>query len=921
MDKFNENQKKVIETIDAPLLVIAGPGSGKTRTLVERVSYLINKKNIKAENILLATFTEKASKELITRISMNIGLGIDISDMYIGTIHSICLRIIDENIEYSYLKRNYKVLDDLEQKFFIYKNMKKFLNIEGSLEFFEFLEKVKYWDRAVELKKWIDRINEEGIDIAEKIGDKRLNYLKKVNNLYKDLLFQENVVDFSNIQFECYRILSENIEVLKEIRKKINYIMIDEYQDTNLIQEKIFLLITGEKNNICVVGDDDQGIYRFRGATVKNILNFEQKFEKGNFKKIELNINYRSNRDIVDFCNKWTDCLYWDGWRYKKELVSGKEIKNKTLGVVKISVKTSENDLKEKIYKFINKLKTTNKIQDYNQIAFLFKSVRNKKVLRLMEYLENKGIKVYSPRSNMFFSREEIKFCVGILLCVFYQSKPFLKNTYYRECFDKVVKEMETDLEFREYIKKMRNKTKSLNYDVENFFKILYSFIRFKSFRKYLDLKEDHILENRKTYNIGIFFNLVNKFDRICELERIKKEDIARVVNYFFGNHLIYLKNSGISEYEDIKEDAPKNSISFLTFHQSKGLEFPIVIVGSLESGPRFIMNEKQENLEFEIMEEFEPKERIKEFDFWRVYYTAFSRAQNLLALTCVEYPKIPIPNFAFQKVYNELSDISQEEFELSKLNLDSYEEKTIKESFSFTRHINLYNKCPRLYKLVNKYKFPELKTEELIYGELVHICLEEVNKMGKNNKKLSIQEVKDKYTKFYNDLQKRYNINLEDKLLKLGMENILDYYINYLDELGKIKGVEERIILSDEKYIIEGIVDLVIEKDGKLGIIDFKTGKLNEYTKEYEEQIQIYAYLLEKKYSKKISKGIIIYINECKDKKIIDVDLNEELILKTMDKFKRTANKIVNREYETGYLDKRACEYCNFRNYCKSYL
>ncbi|MGB0405166.1 MAG: ATP-dependent helicase [Fusobacterium sp.] len=292
MDKFNENQKKVIKTIDVPLLVIAGPGSGKTRTLVERVSYLINEKNIKAENILLATFTEKASRELITRISMNISLNKDISDMYIGTIHSICLRIIDENIESSYLKRNYRVLDDLEQKFFIYKKMKYFLNLDGSLEFFQFLEKAKYWDRAIELKKWIDRINEEGIDVAKEIGDERLEYLKKVNELYKKMLFKENLVDFSNIQLECYRILIENSEVLKKIREKINYIMIDEYQDTNLIQEKIFLLITGEKNNICVVGDDDQGIYRFRGATVKNILKFERNFEKDLCEKIDLNINY-----------------------------------------------------------------------------------------------------------------------------------------------------------------------------------------------------------------------------------------------------------------------------------------------------------------------------------------------------------------------------------------------------------------------------------------------------------------------------------------------------------------------------------------------------------------------------------------------------------------------------------------------------
>lgn len=921
MDKFNKNQKKVVETTDSPLLVIAGPGSGKTRTLVERVSYLINKKKVKSKNILLATFTEKASKELITRISAKISGQIDIGEMYIGTIHSICLRIIDENINYSYLKRNYRVLDDLEQKFFIYKKMKDFLNVDGSLDFFQFLEKRKSWDKAVELKKWIDRINEEGTSVVKDIGNERLEYLKKVNTLYKKMLFKENIVDFSNIQFECYRILIENSKVLEKMREKINYIMIDEYQDTNLIQEKIFLLITGEKNNICVVGDDDQGIYRFRGATVRNILKFEKNFEDGKCKKIELNINYRSNEDIVNFCNNWNKCLYWGGWRYGKELVSGKETKNKTLGVIKISVKTSEEDWKKKIYKFIKKLETSKKIKDYNQIAFLFRSVRNKKVLRLMEYLENKNINVYSPRSNMFFFRDEIKFCIGILLCVFYQSKDFLKNTYYRECFDRALKELEDDLELRKYIKNLRNRTKSLDGDFGNFFEILYSFIGFESFRKYLDFQEDHILKNRKTYNIGIFFKLINKFDRICQLEKIDKENIDKVVNYFFASHLIYLKNTGISEYEDIKEYAPSNSVSFLTFHQSKGLEFPIVIVGSLESGPDFIINEKQEKLEFQIMEEFEPQERIKEFDFWRVYYTAFSRAQNLLALTCVEYPKIPVPHFAFKKVYETLKDVDQDDFEISKLNLDETKENYIKEKLSFTNHINLYDNCPRLYKLVHDYKFPEVKTKELIFGELVHISLEELNKIKFESKSINIQEIKEKYMDFYKYLYKKYNIKLETSILEEGFTKVLDYYKNYMEKLGIIKDVEKKVTLTEKEYIIEGIVDLVVEKNGHLEIVDFKTGKNSGYKKEYEEQIQIYAYLLEKKYSKEILVGKIFYINEEKEKRVTYVNLDNEAILKTINKFKKIATEIIRKNYKTGYLDKNMCEYCSFRSYCKNYL
>ena len=291
------------------------------------------------------------------------------------------------------------------------------------------------------------------------------------------------------------------------------------------------------------------------------------------------------------------------------------------------------------------------------------------------------------------------------------------------------------------------------------------------------------------------------------------------------------------------------------------------------------------------------------------------------MALTCVEYPKIPVPHFAFKKVYGNLKDVVQDEFEISKLNLDETKENYIKEKLSFTNHINLYDNCPRLYKLVHEYKFPEVKTKELIFGELVHISLEELNKIKFENKSINIQEIKEKYMDFYKYLYKKYNIKLENFILEEGFTKVLDYYKNYMKNLGIIKDVEKKVMLTEKEYIIEGIVDLVVEKNGHLEIVDFKTGKNSGYKKEYEEQIQIYAYLLEKKYSKEILVGKIFYINEEKEKKIIYVNLDNEAILKTINKFKKIATEIVRKNYKTGYLDKDLCKYCDFRSYCKNYL
>ena len=329
---LNEKQKEAVTYVNGPLLIIAGPGSGKTRTLVERVSYLLNKVGAEPKNILLATFTEKASRELITRVSENIKNNINLSEMYIGTIHSICLRIIEENMEKSVLQRNYKVLDSLEQRFFIYSKMKIFEQTEGFEKFFQGMNAVNRWKKAGILQKWIDKINEEKLDNEKviKSSNSKIVFLNEIHKIYKGLLYEENAIDFSNIQLECYRLLTENPDILKKIHNEIKYIMIDEYQDTNSLQEKLFLLIGGERKNICVVGDDDQGIYRFRGATVRNILHFQKNFSEGECKKIELDINYRSNSDIVDFCNKWNEQLNWDGWRYEKNIVSGKERINNT---------------------------------------------------------------------------------------------------------------------------------------------------------------------------------------------------------------------------------------------------------------------------------------------------------------------------------------------------------------------------------------------------------------------------------------------------------------------------------------------------------------------------------------------------------------------------------------------------------------
>ena len=222
---------------------------------------------------------------------------------------------------------------------------------------------------------------------------------------YNSLLTKENLMDFSSIQTEAYRLLCEHDDILQEMRSKITHIMVDEYQDTNFIQEQIIFLLAGEQKNICVVGDDDQGLYRFRGATIRNILEFPQKFAEGECRVIPLVINYRSNSDIVDFYNEWmatTDGakfkFRWDNFRYDKRIEPHEKTTLHSPAVVKLAGVDDTDEWHEKILQFIKDLKASGKLTDYNQIAFLFNSVKHPRVTALARFLEENHINVYSPR-------------------------------------------------------------------------------------------------------------------------------------------------------------------------------------------------------------------------------------------------------------------------------------------------------------------------------------------------------------------------------------------------------------------------------------------------------------------------------------------------------------------------------------------
>lgn len=374
----NEAQRSAISTTDGPLLIIAGPGTGKTYTLVKRIVYLIIEKDVLPEEIMIATFTEKAAKELITRITNElyaIGVSVNLNEMYIGTFHSICLRILKDHLEYTRIKKNYRMLDNFDQQYMVFQKINRFRN----LPYFDviFDKKQGAWRQAGEIVKYVNNLAEELVDIDEMQGDADEHIVAVANIMkqYNTLMEDENLIDFSSIQTEAYKLLIEEPSILEEIQQKIKYVMVDEYQDTNYIQELLVFLIAGKNKNICVVGDDDQGLYRFRGATIRNILEFPGHFAEGECKQVKLVTNYRSERQIIDFYNKWMSTtdgraydFMWKNFRFEKKIVPPEGKKAAKVGVIKCSGKDLLDDWYEQVYSFITQLKSSGVLTDYNQI-------------------------------------------------------------------------------------------------------------------------------------------------------------------------------------------------------------------------------------------------------------------------------------------------------------------------------------------------------------------------------------------------------------------------------------------------------------------------------------------------------------------------------------------------------------------------
>ena len=934
---LNEEQRRIVLHDQGPMMIIAGPGSGKTRCLTLRAMNLLLLKKATPQEVVLCTYTEKAAFEMQDRLSSiarRVGYSEDIAQVRIGTIHGICNRIIAENLhrlpasdqQMPPLGNTYETLDRISQGLLIFENLEAICG--RSLQFF-----VNRWGSrwaiAKHLQKYFEKITEELIAIRLLLSepDYLLQNLAHAYREYQRLLVKNNCLDFAHLQKMAYWLLHDP-RTASTITRGIGYVLVDEYQDTNHIQEQILVKLASRTNSICVVGDEDQSLYRFRGATVQNLRNFPHNF--GNGKKVEfvlLTANYRSHPAIVGAYDSWMASIDWGSYRSGKKIQSCAEKRFVQYPAVLSILGQDPYDEALRFAEFIAFLKDNGKITDYNQVALLLNSVKTFRSDVYVQALQEKGIEVFCPRAGNYFDQEEVQLLIGCFARILQYagglSRETVGHTYLKQYLDLCSTQLadacarhdalEAHLLACEAELAQLAAGQWLDRRLADYFYALLAAEPFALFLK----------EEGKMLNLVNFSQLLEKFEKYYRYQGIGSENRAELASYFFNRFLCLLHEDKMDQYEDPEQPFPADRVLVMTIHQAKGLEFPVVAVGSLDRQVSSAEEIDKTLQRFYKGRQSEPADKIPLFDFMRLYYVAFSRARDLLVLTGNQQKKIsPRFNGIFQGLpaWPEARDdlLATGSFERGKRG-------ATKPRYGFTSHIALYETCPRQYLYYRQYKFAPSRPADTFFGLLVHQTLERVHRIVLDGRLaiLTEEKLREIFDQTFAFLSKTRMRAAEAHEKEKAFGQVLNYFRQNQREIRQVRQVEERVSLDKHEYILTGVLDAVIERDGAREILDFKTGRRPDEDSTYlewcERQLYVYAHALEQRDRIRPERLLLYWTEEpLKEDALVIFLYKEDKIKRAVEQFDMKVTHIQAREFDvTMPPHPDICRKCDMRSLC----
>ena len=614
LEKLNSEQRKAVEHIDGPLMVIAGAGSGKTRVLTYRIIHLLENK-ISPFNILALTFTNKASKEMRNRIDSIVSNNIS-RDLWMGTFHSVFSRILRIEAQRLNYPTNFTIYDSDDAKSLI-RSIIKELNLDKDIYKFSMIA-----NRISALKNNFithDKYNNHNELVQTDKIAKRPDF-HRIYTLYTKRCLQARAMDFDDLLLNTYKLLDNYPDILLKYQSKFRYILIDEYQDTNHVQYLIIKKLAALNENICVVGDDAQSIYSFRGAKIQNILNFKADYP--DFKSYKLEQNYRSTTTIVETANS---LIQHNENQIPKEVWTDNEEGEKII----ICKCGSDNDEGRLVANTIFEIK----MQEYAQpkdFAILYRTNAQSRALEESLRKQNIPYKIYGGLS--FYQRKEIKDILAYCrLTVNPNDEEALKrvinypgrgigNTTLQKL---VVYANNKNTSIWNIINNLKNFDHNINKGTAQ--KLEQFALLIQNYQAQLETKDAYFLVEHIAKSSGIFNDLYNdkspegvsRFENIQELLNGIKDFCENTEKNSLTE---YMTDVALLTNQDNEKEEDLNKVTLMTVHAAKGLEFPYVFIVGLEQNlfPSMMSGDSQENLE---------EER-------RLFYVAITRAEKRLFLS-----------------------------------------------------------------------------------------------------------------------------------------------------------------------------------------------------------------------------------------------------------------------------------------------
>lgn len=932
IEELNEEQKRAVSHGDGPLLIVAGAGTGKTRVITNRFVYLVKQGMAKPDEIWAVTFSEKAAGEMEERIDRLLPYGY--FDLWVTTFHSFCKRVLEEYGLDIGLSTDFKLLDNTSAWLLIRQNLNRF-----ELDYYKPLGNPSRFIHALieHFSRCKDQAiyPEEYLKYSQKLegGEgKRVKEVAQAFATYQQLLTENNVLDFGDLLNYCLRLFQQRPLILDHFRQKFKYILVDEFQDTNCVQYELLKLLAAPKNNLTVCADDDQAIYRFRGASFGNIVRFRQDFPRA--EEIVLIKNYRSCQNILDLAHGFIQQNNPNRLEYLDKIDKRLAAVKKDKGIIEYLHFSSLDQEVRGVVEKIGQILKQDKEVTLNDFAILVRlNDSANSFCRALEraglpyqfmalrglYLKPVIIDIISYFKLLDNYRESTAMYRILTLPVFdIDHGDIVKISHYA---NKKSQSLYQAITQASLIVDLSNKTKqklnfilslikkhSLLVGQKNVSEIFVSFVQDSGYLEYLIKKE----------NIEGLGHLNQFYDK---LKLFEENNLDTGLRSFMEQFQLELDSGEQGRLRFDIEQGPE-MIRVMTVHGAKGLEFKYLFLVNLVDR-KFPVFERKAAIEIPkpLIKDIVPEGEIHLEEERRLFYVAMTRAKKGLFFTSASdyggLRKKKLSRFLKELGYEEKTkELTDKEVFLKEKKKKRTEKLNLPQYFSFTQ-FKAFNTCPLQYKFAHILKIPVRGKATFSYGKTMHNTLYEFVKRSEKEK-LNLKQLLAIYEQCWID-DWYEDQNQKQKYFELGKKSLERFYRTFKQRKTKILSIQGKPALETpfnlkiNGFSVFGKIDRIDKLDQGIEIIDYKTGKSKEkLTKDDKKQLLIYQIAAQQVFNLQPIKLTFYYLDDGKEACFLG---SEQEIEKEKQAMVETIQKIRTSDFSAtpGWH----CKFCDFKYVC----